>query len=295
VALSHLQGLYSACSEGYGANEAECVFCIFLFRVYFASVMRISIIGAGNVATQLALAFKQARHQIVQIANRTTEHGQELAGVVGADFTSDLSQLADADVYIMAVKDDVIEEVAAQLQLNGKLLAHTSGTKSRSLLQKASYNFGIFYPLQTMTKTAKVDFKQVPILVEGVNEHAENELKRLAKTISQNVHTVDEEQRQWIHVAAVFANNFTNHIYGISEALLQSHQLPFDILKPLIMQSVQNIMVQSPSQLQTGPAARNDIKVIDKHLQLLSDQPRLEKMYRILTDSIIATYHSGKK
>ncbi len=257
--------------------------------------MRISIIGAGNVATQLALAFTQARHQVVQIANRNQEHGQQLAGVVGASFTSDLSHLADADIYILAVKDDVIEEVAAQLQLNGKLLAHTSGTKSRSLLQKASYSYGIFYPLQTMTKTAKVDFKQVPILVEGVNEYAENELKRFAKTISQNVHSVDEEQRQWIHVAAVFANNFTNHLYGLSEALLQTHQLPFDILKPLIMQSVQNVMLQSPAQLQTGPAARNDAQVIDKHLQLLSDQPRLEKIYRILTDSIIATYHSGKK
>lgn len=257
--------------------------------------MQISIIGAGNVATQLALALKKAGHNIVQIVNRSADSGDDLAATIGADFCSDFSKVADAEVYIVAVKDDVIAEVAEQLHLKGKVIAHTSGTKSKYLLEKASYNFGIFYPLQTMTKSARVDFKQVPLLVEGINEHAEEVLKQLARTISQNVHVVDEQQRQWIHVAAVFANNFTNHLYGISESLLKENGLGFEILKPLIFQSIQNLGQYSPKDIQTGPAARQDWQVIDKHLSLLTDHSRLEQIYKILTDSIIASLQEEKK
>lgn len=251
--------------------------------------MNITILGAGNVATQLALAFKKAGHSIVEIYNRSCEAGEELAKTVGARFTSNIEQLADADVYVIAVKDDTIAERAATLSVNGKIVVHTSGTKSATLLKQSSDNYGIFYPLQTMTKVMKVDFKNVPVLIEGSNEDTTRVLEQLAKTISQNVHRVDEEQRQWIHVAAVFANNFTNHLYGISEKLLLAHNLPFEILKPLIFRSIENLATHSPNDIQTGPAARNDMQVIDKHIQLLSDDERLKKVYEILTQSIIAS------
>lgn len=257
--------------------------------VNYFRTMNITIIGAGNVATQLALAFKKAGHRVVEIYNRSNEAGQELAKTVGAGFTSDIQNLADADVYIVAVKDDAIEERAKQLNVNGKIVAHTSGTKTKDLLQASSANYGIFYPLQTMTKAMKVDFKNVPVLVEGSNEDTTRTLEQLAKSISQNVHRVDEEQRQWIHVAAVFANNFTNHLYGISEKLLLAHNLPFEILKPLIFRSIENLATHSPNDIQTGPAARNDLQVIERHIQLLSDDVRLKKVYEILTQSIIAS------
>lgn len=249
--------------------------------------MKLSILGAGNVATQLSLAFKKAGHEIVEIYNRSDEAGKELAKTVGANFTSDINHLQEADVYLLAVKDDAIEERALLLKAEGKIVAHTSGTKSKDALASSSAYYGIFYPLQTMTKVSKVDFKNVPLLVEGSDENTTKTLETLAKTISQNVHRVDEQQRQWIHVAAVFANNFTNHLYGISESLMLSHQLPFEILKPLIFSSIQNLNQFSPNQIQTGPAARKDVHVIEKHLALLADDTRLQQIYKILTDSIL--------
>jgi len=257
--------------------------------------MKISIIGAGNVATNLALAFKKAGHEIVQIYNRSDDAGKELARTVAATFTSDASEILDADVYILAVKDDVIAEIAEQLKLHYKIVVHTSGTNSKDLLATSSSNFGIFYPLQTMKKNSKVDFKNVPILVEGNNQATVLKLEALAKTISQNVHRVDEEQRKWIHVAAVFANNFTNHLYTVSESILLGHGLPFDILKPLIYRSIENMQHNSPAELQTGPAVRGDMQTIEKHLMLLGDDARLKKIYEILTQSIIATATQNHK
>lgn len=253
--------------------------------------MKISILGAGNVATQLALAFKKAGHTIVQIYNRSNEAGEELAKTVGASFTTDISHLAEADIYLLAVKDDAIEERANALKVQGKIVAHTSGSKSKLLLLNASENVGIFYPLQTIVKGNALDFKHVPILIEAGNEKTIAVLNELAQSISMHVHQTDEQQRQWIHVAAVFANNFTNHLFGISEALLLSQQLPFEILKPLIYRSIENLERYSPSAIQTGPAIRNDAEVMAKHIELLGDDTRLKQIYQILSESIMATHH----
>jgi predicted short-subunit dehydrogenase-like oxidoreductase (DUF2520 family) len=255
----------------------------------YISPMKISILGAGNVATQLALAFKKAGHEIVQVYNRSDDAGLELAKTVGASFTSDLTDLRQADILMVAVKDDAIPEVAAALHESDTVVAHTSGTRSKEILGNSSVNYGIFYPLQTLKKSFKVDFKNVPVLIEGSNAVAGAKLQALAKSISQNVHVVDEQQRQWIHVAAVFANNFTNHLYGISEKLLVAHQLPFEVLKPLIFRSIENLTINSPNDIQTGPAVRKDFKTIEKHMQLLADDSRLLKIYEVLTESIIAT------
>ncbi len=251
--------------------------------------MKIAMLGAGNVATQLALAIQKAGHQVVQVYNRSIPAGEELARKVGAPFTTDLSALADADLYILAVKDDAIAEVASSLQIGDKFVVHTSGTQSRELLKSASPNYGVFYPLQTMTKQALVDFNQIPFLLEGSNNATVLELEGLAAALSKRIYVVDEQQRQWIHLAAVFANNFTNHMYSISERLLLDHGLPFDVLKPLIFKAIENLESFSPSEIQTGPAARRDFQVIDKHLQLLTDEHRLRKVYEVLTDSIIAS------
>ena len=251
--------------------------------------MKITILGAGNVATQLALVFKKAGHEIVQVYNRSDDAGIELAKTVGASFTSDLNRLKNADVFIVAVKDDAIARVAILLQANNAVVAHTSGTKSKDVLSSSSDNFGIFYPLQTLTKSGKVDFKNVPLLIEGSSETTTAKLETLAKSISKNVHRVDEQQRQWIHVAAVFANNFTNHLYGISGEILKEHGLPTDILTPLIFSAIENLAHHSPKEVQTGPAARNDANTIQQHIMLLGDDTRLQKIYQVLTESIMAS------
>jgi len=249
--------------------------------------MKVTIIGAGNVATHLALAIKKAGHEIVQIYNRSDDAGKELAHTVGAQFTSDAAQLKDADVYLIAVKDDVISEVAAHLRMGDKVVAHTSGTKSKDLLKTGSSNYGIFYPLQTLSRQTKVDFRYVPLLVEASNEATVKKLEELASSISNNVYRVDEEQRQWIHIAAVFANNFTNHLFALSEGILQKRGMQFDMLKPLIFKFLQNLHENSPADIQTGPAARKDTQTIQQHLKLLEGDKRLHQIYEVLTDSII--------
>lgn len=251
------------------------------------------MLGAGNVATQMALALNKAGNRVVQVYNRSREAGEELATRAGASYTNNVANLADADVYIISVKDDAIAEVAANLRLGDKFVVHTSGTKSRELLKDISVNYGIFYPLQTMTKAATVDFAQIPFLLEGSNNATVLELENLAASLTKRIYVVDEQQRQWIHLAAVFANNFTNHMYSISERLLLDQGLPFDILKPLIFKAIENMESFSPSQLQTGPAVRGDYQVIDKHLQLLADEQRLKKVYEVLTDSIIASIQNA--
>jgi predicted short-subunit dehydrogenase-like oxidoreductase (DUF2520 family) len=249
--------------------------------------MEVIILGAGNVATQLALALRKAEHTIVQVYNRSGEAGDVLAKTVGASFTSDARQLLNADVYLIAVKDDAIADLASQLKLEQKVVAHTSGSKTKELLSFSSSNYGIFYPLQTMTKLSKVDFSDVPVLLEANNDSTLLILEELANSISRRVYNVGEEQRQWIHVAAVFANNFSNHMFTLSQTLLEKHGLDFEILKPLILRSVENLKQYSPSQLQTGPAVRKDKLTIDKHLELLTGEAELQKLYKEITDSII--------
>lgn len=249
--------------------------------------MEVIILGAGNVATQLALALRKAEHTIVQVYNRSGEAGDVLAKTVGASFTSDARQLLNADVYLIAVKDDAIADLASQLKLEQKVVAHTSGSKTKELLSFSSSNYGIFYPLQTMTKLSKVDFSDVPVLLEANNDSTLLILEELANSISRRVYNVGEEQRQWIHVAAVFANNFSNHMFILSQTLLEKHGLDFEILKPLILRSVENLKQYSPSQLQTGPAVRKDKLTIDKHLELLTGEAELQKLYKEITDSII--------
>jgi len=247
------------------------------------------MIGAGNVAHQMGAALQKAGHEIVAVHNRTSLAGETLAKKLNVSYVYDFATLPVADICLIAVKDDAIAEVADGLNLSNKIVVHTSGTKSKDLLRNASSRFGIFYPLQTMTKSLALDFAQVPMLIEGNDAATQKTLVELANSISQQVYVIDETQRQWVHVAAVFANNFTNHLYGIAEQLLLKNGIAFELLKPLILQSVLNLQQQSPAALQTGPATRGDQQTIDKHLLLLADDKRLTEIYAILTQSILSS------
>lgn len=249
--------------------------------------MNVTIIGAGNVATQLALALRKSGHRIVEIVNRSTGAGEELAKAVGTTLTTNFKQLQQADVYLIAVKDDAIADVATQLQITNGILAHTSGTKTKDILKFSAPQYGIFYPLQTMTRSSFVNFSHVPLVVEGESEGTIATLKQLAQSLTPNVQILTEEQRQWLHIAAVFANNFTNHLYHLSESILKEKGLDFSILYPLIQRSVENLQHTSPALVQTGPAARRDMLTIEKHRQLLDDHRHLQKIYDTLTKSII--------
>lgn len=248
---------------------------------------KIVIIGAGNVATQLGLALKKSKHTIIQVYSKHKSSASNLAKSLNCDYTnySDKINLS-ADIYIIAVNDDAIAEVVKQLRLADKIVVHTSGSVEMNILKSSSKNYGVFYPLQTFSKNNKVDFSTIPICLEANNTATLKTLQSIAKSISNNVQIINSEQRKTIHLAAVFACNFTNHLYTISSTILESANLSFDILKPLIEETAKKIKNTSPVETQTGPAVRDDKKTINNHLKMLSDNKEYQQLYKIISKSI---------
>ena len=251
-----------------------------------------TLIGAGNAATAIGEALHGAGHQCCEVYSRTEVNAKQLAERLGCKYTADITQVGqEADIYLIAVKDDAIEQVALELRAGGKIVAHSSGIRSKDLLKETSPNYGIFYPNVSMTKGAKVDMKEVLILLESSNYHTITQLNELAKSISNNVQVVEEVQRQSLHVAAVFANNFVNHLYIIAEEILKGEGLDFSILRPMIAQHLTTLQSISPSLLQTGPALRADTTAMERHIVLLNENKSLEQLYIDLSERI----HEWKK
>ncbi|MDO3626327.1 Rossmann-like and DUF2520 domain-containing protein [Mucilaginibacter sp. BT774] len=250
--------------------------------------MRITIIGSGNVATHLATAFKNAGHPIVQVYSRDMQNASLLAYHVKAEAIDDLKQINPAtDLFVIAVKDDAIEPIAAELAKYNKLIVHTSGATSLQTLQKHTQNAGVFYPLQTFSKTRELNFITVPLCIEGSDETITSLLNELAYTVSQNVYRVNSDQRKTLHLAAVFACNFPNYLYYVSQQLLTKKQLPFDLLRPLILETAEKVQELFPASVQTGPAVRNDEKTMASHLEQLQENPDLQAIYELLSQGII--------
>lgn len=256
--------------------------------------LHIVFIGAGNVATQLALALKKSNHTIVQVYSRQLQNAQRLAQRLKCTAISDLHSIVkSADLYIISVKDDAIVEVATRLKLKSKLVVHTSGSVDMKVLQPVSKNYGVFYPLQTFSKTSRVRFKTIPVCVEANSASSLNTLILLGHSISDNVQKIDSEQRRTIHLAAVIACNFTNHMYAIAEQILNKNKMSLDILKPLIQETTNKIKTHSPAEMQTGPAIRDDKKTMEKQLQLLTGNVDYQKMYTLISKSIL-TFSKNK-
>ena len=251
-------------------------------------VKNVVIIGAGNLATQLALALHENGIQIKQVFSRTSESAQALAEKVNAPFTTRLSQLvSDADLYIIAVKDSAISEILENLNLGeNHLIVHTAGSVPMNVLDGFSRNYGVFYPLQSFSKSRKADFTTIPICIEA--NHPENlmKLQELARKLSSSVHQINSDERKTLHLAAVFVNNFVNHFYAIGAEILQDKKLNFDLLKPLIHETAAKIETMQPLDAQTGPAKRNDTLVISDHLKMLQDKPEFQKIYSFVANSI---------
>lgn len=252
------------------------------------SPIKISIIGSGNLATQLGLALYKEGYLISQVYSRNKKNAETLSKKLRAKAIVDLKKLsADSSIYIIAVKDDAIESVAKQLKLKDQIVVHTSGSVSMDVLKKTSKNYGVFYPLQTFSKEKQTSFKTIPICIEANNSNTSTALQYFAKSISSNVQKVNSEQRKKIHLAAVFACNVSNHMDTIAERLLAKDKLSLDLLKPLIEETANKIKENKPSKIQTGPAVRNDKKTMDAHLKLLKKEKDLKKMYSLLSESIM--------
>jgi predicted short-subunit dehydrogenase-like oxidoreductase (DUF2520 family) len=250
--------------------------------------MRITIIGSGNVATHLAAAFKNAGHSIVQVYSRDMQNASLLAYHVRAEATDRFDQIdPETDLFVIAVKDDVIETITSMLAKYDKLIVHTSGATDLQVLLNHTKNAGVFYPLQTFNKTKEVNFNTVPLCIEGADEQISSKLNELAYTITQNVYRINSAERRTLHLAAVFACNFPNYLYYLAQQLLAEKQLPFDLLRPLILETAEKVQEQMPASVQTGPAIRNDEKTMTAHLQQLGEKPELQELYSLLSQGII--------
>ncbi|WP_366183080.1 DUF2520 domain-containing protein [Flavobacterium ovatum] len=256
-------------------------------------MVKVILIGSGNLAQHLIVAFQETEKsgrpiELVQVFARQKEG---LTHLLHSDkIVSDWSQLKEADLYIIAVSDDAIGEVASQLPFTNRLVVHTSGAMDLQTLDSKNRK-GVFYPLQSFTKNKKVAFKTIPICLESENEDDYKMMEKVATAISNKIYPIQSQQRKALHVAAVFVNNFTNHLFKIGAEICADNQIPFEILQPLILETVQKITTISPEQAQTGPAIRNDQKTIATHEQFLTNENQLN-LYKILTQSI---QNNGKK
>lgn len=253
--------------------------------------MKIVCIGSGNVATHFANAFKAGAAELVQVWSKNQEHAAELAVSLGAAPISDLKEIdLKADLYLIAVKDDAIPEVVTALAGVEGMVVHTSGATDIGVFRESGMNFGVLYPLQTFSKQKNLDFKQVPLCIEAKDQETLDTLKSIAQMLSPLVYEVNSEKRRILHLAAVFACNFVNHLYALSKEILQKNDLDFEILRPLIMETAVKVQDAFPADVQTGPAIRNDEQTIIKHKELLKDMPQLEDIYETLSKSIKKTH-----
>ena len=249
--------------------------------------MQIVLIGSGNVAFHLAKAFTEAQIPISQIFGRNTTELQKISEQFSIPFSTET--LADSDLYIISVSDSSIAEVSSLIKNKNVLVAHTSGSVSREALN-GNYRKSVFYPLQTFSKSKNLDYSKIPFFIDAENENDEEILKNLASKISKNVMLANDEKRKYIHLTAVFACNFVNHLYARAKEISDSQNIPFDYFLPLIDETTQKIHELEPKLAQTGPAIRNDEKVLKIHESLLTDEEKL-KIYKTLNESIKKMYH----
>lgn len=249
--------------------------------------MKIVCIGSGNVATHMAIAFKEVGAEIIQVWSQRAQHAEILAALTKAEAISQWSDLdRTADCYLIAVRDDAIADVAQQLADVRGIVVHTSGATAMEVLSAARKGYGVLYPLQTFSRTKAIDLRKVPLCIEADTAQTLDKLSAIAHLISPLVSVVSTEQRTVLHLAAVFACNFSNHLYHLSQTILTQHQLDFNLLKPLILETALKIQHSAPQDVQTGPAVRGDEETMAKHLSLLEGSPELKSIYEFLSKSI---------
>lgn len=250
---------------------------------------KVVLIGAGNVATHLGDALLRAGYQILQVYSRTEVSASTLSKRLGTSYTTSLDDLrCDANIYIVALKDDVLQELLP-LIVKGRehaLFVHTAGSIPMQIWEGIANRYGVLYPMQTFSKQRKVDWNEVSVFVEALQEQDLEMLKELANNLTPKVYEATSEQRKSLHIAAVFACNFSNHMYTLCDLLLSRQGLPFEVMLPLIDETTRKIHQLRPKDAQTGPAIRYDVNVMNKHLEMLETDKSIQEIYRIISKSI---------
>jgi len=259
-------------------------------------IRKISIIGAGCVGSFFAREFFKLGFEINQIIARRKFTAISLANEVNADAVSDDFNKFDpgSDLYIMSVKDEVIMELRNKFPVENKIIVHTSGSVPMNVFKKASDNYGVLYPLQTIVKFREIDISTIPFFINASNEETFNVLEEFTKSFADHVVRLDDHKRMKLHMAAVFASNFTNYLYKIAEEILNKEGMELKYLQPLVKESMERAFEIGPDESQTGPAKRGDCSITDKHKALL-DNDNWRQLYTLFSDMIREEYKNKGK
>lgn len=246
---------------------------------------RVHIIGSGNVAWHFIRLLNNENAEVVGVSSRNETEGRKLAADAGISFYT-LDHLPDADIIVLCIPDDAIENLTQKFSDSNSLVCHTSGSTGIEALKQCR-NAGVIWPFQTLTKNKAISYDALPLAIEADSESSLLRLEKITD-VSNNVNHINTSQRLHMHLAAVFANNFTNHMMSIAEDLCNKHNLDFRLLHPLLKETVDKAISTGPSKAQTGPAVRNDNKTIAKHLELLNNYPEYKELYTLISNSIKA-------
>jgi len=250
--------------------------------------MRVVIIGAGNVASVFGRLISAANHEIIQVYSRSISSAQSLGKELGCSFVDNLEAVdLTADIYILAITDNALQNIQDSLFLGDKLVVHTAGSVSKKVLSNISSQYGVMYPLQSLRKDQSADQSIIPLLIDANKESVLSIIEQFAFTLSSVVSIVGDDKRLCLHLAAVIVNNFTNHLYTLTAEYCKNEEVDFKMLQPIIEQTALRLRANLPADLQTGPAIRNDQSTLDKHIQALSNHPELKTIYLIFTESLL--------
>lgn len=258
--------------------------------------MTFYIVGTGNTAWFMATRLVKAGHTCMGIYGRQKDRAEQLAKAIKAPVLNSLSDIGDdADCCILAITDHAIKDVAGNFSFQQTTLVHTAGSVNRTVLEPFAQHTGVLWPIYSIVKDNLPKHREVPVTIKGNTEHAEDVLLQLATSITDIYYTISWEQRQWLHLCAVLCNNFTNHMMAVSEQICHKQHVPFSLLYPIVTQTAERIRQSSPKLLQTGPAKRNDMITIDRHLGLLGQNPEWMALYKAITTSIEKMYGNDKE
>lgn len=249
---------------------------------------KIILIGAGNVAHHLAAALLKAGENLCQIYSRTIESARALGVKTGISYTAEIGEIyPDGDIYIFCVSDDSLSSLLKTVRIKSEaLLLHTSGSLPMDVLKPFSKHYGVIYPVQTFSKKRDLDFDEIPLCIEGCSSSVSGRIKILAEKLSSKIHAINSQQRKELHLAAVFACNFPNYLYGVAGKLLEENGLSFAMLRPLIFETAHKVMLLTPEEAQTGPAKRGDESIMNMHKSMLKQDKELLKIYTLLSEGI---------
>lgn len=251
--------------------------------------MKVVWVGAGNLATRLGIALKEAGHETIQVYSRTMESASVLAGQLGCPATDKVETIDTiADVYIFSVKDSALESLVGQIapRVGSALCLHTAGSMPADVFSGKARRFGVLYPMQTFSRVREVNFREIPCFVEASDAETLAAIRALACSVSDSVEEMAADQRAYLHVAAVFACNFANHCYALAADILSAQGIPFDVMLPLIDETARKVHALPPHEAQTGPAVRYDENVMGRHVRMLGDDRSLKEIYEMMSRSI---------